>query len=126
MARGKLMRLSLYRKSAPTLSACAPAWCDRLLTTWYILLRRAVGLLESVPNEATPAMLTAGPIGSVGAASRSLSANCARVSSTVRPDSVSVLLIAIVWSTLSSPAAAVGALSPPAPRELSELTSYKL
>ena len=41
-------------------------------------------------------MLTAGPIGSVGGACRSLWANCARVSSTVRGDSVSVLLTAIV------------------------------
>src|SRR3982751_6124650 len=120
------MRSSLYRKSAPTLNACAPASCDRLLTTWYILLIRPVGLLGSVPNEATPAMLTAGPIGSVGGASRSLYAHCARVSRTVRLESVSVLLIAMVWSTLSSPADAVGALSPPAPLELRELTSYRL
>ena len=32
----------------------------------HAVRRGAVGLLESVPNEATPAMLTAGPIGSVG------------------------------------------------------------
>ena len=59
-------------------------------------LTRAVGLPEVVPNDATPAMLTAGPIGSVGGAARSPCANCARVSSTVRGESVSVLLTATV------------------------------
>ena len=44
----------------------------------------------------TPAMLTAGPIGSLGGAFRSLSVNCPRVSFTVLGDSVSVLLAAIV------------------------------
>ncbi len=82
---------SLYRKSTPARSACAPAWCDRLSTTWYIVFRRPVGLPDSVPNDATPAMLTAGPIGSVGGAFRSLYANCARVSLTVRGESVQVL-----------------------------------
>ena len=47
-----------------------------------------VGLPESVPNDATPEMLTAGPIGSVGGALRSPYANWARVSFTVRDDSV--------------------------------------
>ena len=56
--------------------------------------RDAVGLPDSVPNDATPAMLTAGPIGSVGGAFRSPYANCARVSLTVRAESASVLLIA--------------------------------
>ena len=54
-----------------------------------------------MPNVATPAMLTAGPIGSDGGASRSPRANCARVSSTVRGDRISVLPTAKVWSTLS-------------------------
>ena len=46
----------------------------------------------SVPNDATPEMLTAGPTASVGGAWRSLYANCARVSLTVRGDRLSVLL----------------------------------
>ena len=75
----------------PALNACAPDWCDRLLTTWYIEFTRRVGLPELVPNDATPAMLTAGPIGSEGGALKSLRANCARVSSTVRAESVKVL-----------------------------------
>ena len=48
------------------------AWCDRLSTTWNILFSRFWGLPDKVPNEATPAMLTAGPIGSVDSALRSL------------------------------------------------------
>ena len=32
------------------------------------MFRRPCGLPDSVPNDATPAMLTAGPIGSVGGA----------------------------------------------------------
>src|SRR3972149_11383648 len=83
-ARGKLMRSALYRKSAPALKAWTPAWYDRLLTTWYIRFTRPVGLLESLPKEATPAMLTAGPIGSVGGACRLLCATCARDSRSVR------------------------------------------
>ncbi len=46
------------------------------------------------PKEATPEILTAGPTGSVGGASRSPYANCARVSLTVRDESVHVLLTA--------------------------------
>ena len=68
-------------------------------------------------------MFTEGPTGSVGGASRSLYANWARVSFTVRGDSVSVLLNAIVWSRLFKAAEADGALRPPAPRELLESTS---
>src|SRR5471030_74362 len=115
---------SLYSTSTPTRSACAPAWCDRLSTNSYSLFCRRVGLPESVPNDATPEMLTAGPMGSVGGALRSLNAYCARVSFTVRDESVSVLLNASVRSTLSSPADALGALSAPAPRELPDVTSY--
>ena len=48
-------------------------------------------------------MLTAGPIGSVGGACRSLWVNCARVSLTVRDASVSVLLTAMAWSTVVEP-----------------------
>ena len=64
-------------------------------TTWNIVLSRPCGLRESVPNVATPAMLTAGPTWSDGSACRSLCVNCARVSFTVRVPSVSVLLKAI-------------------------------
>ena len=52
--------------------------------------KRRVGLVDDVPNDATPAMLTAGPIGSVGRAFRSPWANCARVSLTVDGDIVHV------------------------------------
>jgi hypothetical protein len=85
---------------------------------------RRVGLNDSVPNDATPAMLTAGPMASVGGALRSLDANCARVSLTVREDRLAVLLKATVRSMLSRAAEAVGALNPPAPRELSDVTLY--
>ena len=71
-------------------------------------------------------MLTAGPTGSVGGAFRSLCANCARVSFTVRGPSVSRLLSATVWSTLSRAAEADGAFSAPAPLELRALTPYSL
>jgi len=64
-------------------------------------------------------MLTAGPIGSVGGASRLLRVNCPRVSFTVRGESVRILLAAIVWSVSSSPAEALAAFNAPAPRELS-------
>lgn len=37
-----------------------------------------------------------------------------------------MLLTARVWSPLSSPADALGALNPPAPREFDEAASYKL
>src|SRR4051794_27019662 len=90
--RGYTILSSFQRKSVPALNACAPAWCVRLLTTWYRLFTRRVGLPELVPKDATPAMLTAGPIGSDGGAFRSPCTNCARVSSTVRADSVHVLL----------------------------------
>ena len=90
------------------------------------MFTRRVGLPESVPNDATPEMLTAGPIGSLGGAFRSPYAICARVSFTVREESVIVLLNATVWSMLSSAADADGALIPPAPRELSDVTSYTL
>ena len=82
-------------KSAPARSACAPDWCETLLTSWYIVFTRACGLAESVPNEATPAMLTAGPIGSLGSACNALRVTCTRVSFTVIGESVSVLLTAI-------------------------------
>jgi len=85
---------SLYRKSTPARSACAPRWCEMLSTTSYIVFNRKVGLLEKVPNVATPAMLTDGPIGSVDGAFRSPREICARVSLTVREDSVMVLLTA--------------------------------
>ena len=88
------------------------------------LFCRRVGLPDNVPNVATPEMLTAGPIGSVGGALRSLNVNCARVSFTVRGESVIVLLNAAVRSTFSSPADAVAVLSPPAPREFADVTLY--
>ncbi len=116
----------LCRKSAPTRIAWAPRWCEMLSTTWNIAFLRSWGLTDSVPNVATPAMLTAGPIGSVDGALRSLYVNCARVSLTVRGDSVQVLLTAAAWSTLSSPADADGALRPPAPRAFSDVMSYRL
>ena len=70
--RGYVIVSALKTKSTPARSACAPAWCERLSTTWNILFRRPVGLPDRVPNDATPAMLTAGPTGSVGSAFRSL------------------------------------------------------
>ena len=51
-------------------NAWAPLRWDRLSTTWYILFTRAVGLPESVPKDTMPAMLTAGPMVSVGGALR--------------------------------------------------------
>src|SRR5438876_7376251 len=71
-------------------------------------------------------MLTAGPNGSVGGAFKSPCDTCARVSFTVLGESVIVLLKAIVWSMLSSPAEALGAFGPPAPRELTDVTLYRL
>src|SRR5262245_57432999 len=117
------MTSSLYRKARPALSACAPDWCERLFTIWNILLRRPVGLDDDVPNVATPAMLTAGPTGSVGGASRLPYASCPRVSSTVRDVRASVLLTAMVWSRFSSADEADAALRPPAPRAFCALTS---
>ena len=119
MDRGNVMVSSLYRKSTPARSACAPAWCERLSAISYSLFSRPVGEPESVPKDATPEMLTAGPIGSVGSACRLLWVNWPRVSLTVRGESVAMLLAATVWSVLSSPAEALAALSAPAPRELS-------
>src|SRR5262245_14146522 len=97
-----------------------------LSTTSTIRLTRRVGLPDSVPKAATPAMLTAGPMGSVGAAFKSPKANWNLVSFTVRGDSVRVLLNAIERSALSRSAAAEGVFVPPAPRELGEVTSYWL
>src|SRR3954469_17472844 len=108
--------------STPARSACAPAWCERLSTSWYIVLTRRVGLPDAVPNAATPAMVTAGPVGSVGGASRSLCAICARVSLTVFDDNVQVLPNASEWSPLASPVDALGALSAPTPREFADVT----
>ena len=71
------------------------------------MFSRAVGEPESVPNDATPEMLTAGPIGSVGSACRLLCVNWPRVSFTVRGESVTMLLTATVWSVLSRPAEAL-------------------
>ena len=82
-----------------------------------------MGEPESVPKEATPEMLTAGPIGSVGGACRLLWVNCPRVSFTMRDERVAMLLTAMVWSVLSRPADAVAALNAPAPRELLLWTS---
>ncbi len=70
-----------------------------------------------MPKEATPEIVTAGPTGSVGGAARLLRVNCPRVSLTVPAESVATLLIATVWSVLSSPADALAAFSPPPPRE---------
>ena len=106
-------------KSTPARSAWAPRCWATLSVSWNIVFSRPCGLEGNVPNEATPAMLTAGPTGSVGRASRSEWVNCARVSLTVRDPIVSVLLNAIAWSWLSRPAEADGALRPPAPREFS-------
>jgi len=60
------------------------------------VLTRRVGLPDDVPNAATPAMLTAGPFGSVAGARRSPCAICARVSLTVRGEIVQMLLNAAV------------------------------
>ena len=65
-------------------------------TTWNSVFCRRTGLLDSVPNDATPAMLTAGPIGSLGGACRSLRVTCARISLTVRDDRLIVSLNATV------------------------------
>ena len=88
---------SLYRKSTPARSACAPGLVRQVVDDLVHLVHaRRSGCPTACRTTATPAMLTAGPIGSVGGAFRSLYANCARVSLTVRGDSVSVLLTAIV------------------------------
>ena len=50
---------SLYRKSIPVRKACAPDWCEKLSATSYSRFSRPVGEPESVPNAATPEMLTA-------------------------------------------------------------------
>ncbi len=71
-------------------------------------------------------MLTAGPIGSEGGASKVLLQNCPRVSFTSRGENVATLLNARTWSVSYRLAEAVGALSPPAPREFWLLTLYKL
>ena len=84
------MVVSLCRKSTPARRACAPAWWESVFTTSRSVLVRRVGLPESVPKVATPEMLTTGPTGSVGGASRSPWANWTRVSFTVRPESVQV------------------------------------
>src|SRR6516162_610525 len=117
------MASSLNRKSRPARRACGPAWCERLSTTSNILLSRPVGLPESVPNDATPAMLIAGPTGSVGSAFRWLYVNCARVSLTVVGDSVQILAADSALSLLSRPADADEVAMPPAPRELLDVTS---
>src|ERR1041385_9448929 len=117
MDRGYVMVSSLYKNSVPKRIACAPDRYDRLSTISYNVLRRPVGDPESVPNEAIPEMLTAGPIGSAGRAFRSLCVNWPRVSLTRRGESVATLLTAIVWSVSSKPAEALAALRPPAPRE---------
>src|SRR5581483_572888 len=124
MDRGNVMLSSLNRTSTPVLSACDPTWCDRLSTTSYNWFCRRVGLPESVPNDAIPEIDTAGPIGSLGGAFRSLRVNCARVSFTVVDERLHVLLNPTVCSTLSRPADAVDALKPPAPREFCEVTLY--
>lgn len=90
------------------------------------LLSRPAGDPERRPKDATPEMLTAAPFRSVGSAVKSLWVNWPRVSLTVREPIAQMLLTAIVWSVLSSPAEADGALNPPAPREFWLLTSYKL
>ena len=63
------------RKSGYILSVAKnadPATADVLLATCNILFRRRCGLDGNVPNDATPAIPTAGPTGSVGSARRSL------------------------------------------------------
>src|SRR6185437_15554199 len=108
--------------SVPMRMAWAPAWYEKLSTTWPIRFSRAVGDPESVPKEATPAMLTAGPMGSDGGAFKSLFQNWARVSFTARGDRVKTLLSAKIWSVSARFAEAVDALSPPAPREFTLVT----
>ena len=58
-------------KSTPARNAWAPRCCATLSVIWNIRLSRPCGLEGNVPNVAEPATLTAGPIGSVGSASRS-------------------------------------------------------
>ncbi len=79
-------------KSTPARRACPPRCCETVLAICSIRFNRPCGLEGNVPNDATPAMLTAGPTGSVGSASRLLLVNCARVSFTVRAPRVIVLL----------------------------------
>src|SRR5215471_509595 len=64
LERGNVIVSSLYRKSTPARNACAPACCDRLSTISPMVFARLVGLLDNVPNDAIPEILTAGPIGS--------------------------------------------------------------
>src|SRR5688572_26844257 len=116
------MTSSLNRKSTPARNECAPCTIVRLLTTCDRRLTRPVGELEDVPNCATPAMLTAGPIGSEGGALRRLCANCARVSNSTVGETTKVLPSASDWSVLVSAAEADGALKPPAPLEFCEST----
>ena len=64
-------------------------------------------------------MLTAGPMGSEGGACQIAVGELRRgFRSPGADDSVAILLAATVWSVSSRFADAVGALSPPAPREL--------
>ena len=107
----------------PTRRACAPAWCERLSTTSYSLFTRPVGEPESVPKEATPEMLTAGPMRIAG---RRFQVAVGKLPACFidrsRGQSHHVA-DREVWSLLSRSEEAVGALRAPAPRELLALTS---
>src|SRR5947208_15777653 len=74
--RGKLIASELYKTSTPARTAWPPTWRDRLSTSSYILFNRRVGAPDNVPKVATPAMVTAGPIESLGGAFRSPYPNC--------------------------------------------------
>jgi len=63
---------SLNRKSVPTRSACGSCLMRNVIDNLVELSWRPVGDPESVPNDATPEMLTAGPTESVAGALRSL------------------------------------------------------
>ena len=83
-----------------------------------------MGEPESVPNVATPADADRRSDRIGGQRIEvAVGESAPRVSFTVRGESVTTLLTAMVWSVLSSPAEALAAFSPPAPRELLLSTS---
>ena len=69
-----------HRKSAPVFSRWAPRCSTRLSAISTRSFVRAVGDEENRPNEATPEMVTAGPISSLGGADSASRVYCARVS----------------------------------------------
>ena len=117
---------SLKKKSTPARSACAPAWCDRLLTTWYILFRRPCRAPGERPERRHAGDADRRPDG-IGRQRLQVAVGKLRTGLIDRPrrqrQRVAERERLIL---LSRPADADGALSAPAPRELLDVTSYKL